>query len=135
MPSGTDQDATPPAILLVDDDSEVRLLLAELLSDAGYHVTESDGYSDAMRLLGTATFSVLVADLVLPDGDGRDLILEAVRLGMPAIGMSGHPGQMQQPPSPGAGRVVAPVVLAKPFQPDRLVAAVRHALGTGPSTP
>jgi CheY-like chemotaxis protein len=66
--------AEPPAVLLVDDEEDVRRVLAEHLTKAGYQVLESDGVEGAVKKaqrLGKADIPfVLVTDLGMPTSGG-----------------------------------------------------------------
>ena len=66
--------AEPPAVLLVDDEDEVRRVVAEHLTKAGYQVVESDTVDGAVKKahrLGKADIPfVLVTDLGMPTSGG-----------------------------------------------------------------
>lgn len=67
-----------PQILLVEDDAELRSLVAQGLSEEGFAVTVAINGSDAMRIAGAAPPDALIIDIGLPDADGRD-ICQALR--------------------------------------------------------
>jgi CheY-like chemotaxis protein len=73
-PAAPARAAEPPAVLLVDDEEEVRRVLAEHLTKAGYQVLESDGVEGAVKKahrLGKADIPfVLVTDLGMPTSGG-----------------------------------------------------------------
>ena len=60
-------------ILVVDDDPGFRKLLETILSGEGYPVETAAKVGDARRLCATRTFSLVISDLKLPDGDGLDV--------------------------------------------------------------
>jgi CheY-like chemotaxis protein len=66
--------AEPPAVLLVDDEEDVRRVVAEHLTKAGYQVVESDTVDGAVKKahrLGKADIAfVLVTDLGMPTSGG-----------------------------------------------------------------
>lgn len=66
--------AEPPAVLLVDDEEDVRRVVAQHLTKAGYQVVESDGVDGAVKKahrLGKADIPfVLVTDLGMPTSGG-----------------------------------------------------------------
>lgn len=76
-------------VLLVDDEQDVRNVLALLLRRAGYCVLEAAGPGEALRLAGEA--DLLLTDLTLREGSGTDLAerLTAERPGLPVLFMSG----------------------------------------------
>lgn len=75
----TGQEGAPVRVLLVDDDSFMRRVIAqELLSDLRIQLEGQAGsLRDGRRLLATHEFDVLMVDLRLGDGTGFELIREA----------------------------------------------------------
>lgn len=62
-------------ILLVDDTAFDRLLISSLLKEAGrFEVTEAIDGGQAIDFLQSQTFDLLLADLMMPDIDGTELI-------------------------------------------------------------
>jgi two-component system response regulator HydG len=62
-------------VLVVDDDADVRGLLAAVLeSDAGATVTEAASGAEGMALLGREEFDVAVVDVQMPDHSGLDVL-------------------------------------------------------------
>ncbi len=57
-------------ILIVEDEENLRLTLADNIELEGYHVAACDTVASAKKLVGDADLCVL--DLMLPDGDGYD---------------------------------------------------------------
>lgn len=79
------------SILVVDDHGVTVELLARLLRAEGYDVHTALGCRDAIRVALRYECDVVVSDLIMPDGDGCDLLkaLRAYR-SMPAIAITGH---------------------------------------------
>ena len=64
-----------PRILLVDDDDMMREMLREVLELHEFHVTTAANVSQAIHLIDTESFDVLLSDLHMPDaGDGFTVI-------------------------------------------------------------
>ncbi len=61
-------------ILVIDDEPNIREVLRIVLEGEGYRVREAATYSEAMQLLSKSTFDLVVCDIVLPDGNGLDLV-------------------------------------------------------------
>jgi two-component system response regulator AtoC len=62
-------------VLVVDDDADVRGLLAAVLqSDGGASVVEASSGAEAMTRLGREEFDVAVVDIQLPDHSGLDIL-------------------------------------------------------------
>jgi CheY-like chemotaxis protein len=85
---------TTPRILVAEDDDSVRLMLHEGLHRDGFEVVAASNVRDALRLIATETFDVLLSDLHLPlAGDGFTLV-SAMRHTHPdalTVVLSGYP--------------------------------------------
>ena len=64
---------TAPRILLAEDEDAMRTYLARALTNAGYAVSAVSRGSDAVPLLETGEFDLLVSDIVMPEMDGIEL--------------------------------------------------------------
>lgn len=60
-------------ILLAEDEEAMRAYLARALSNAGYRVETVDRGTDALPLLETEEFDLLLSDIVMPEMDGIEL--------------------------------------------------------------
>src|SRR6476469_7198186 len=67
---------TSPRILLVDDDPNTRNAMVRLLRGSGYDVRATGTYEGAIRTAHALRVDVLIADLLLPDGTGADVLRE-----------------------------------------------------------
>lgn len=66
-------DTNAPRILLAEDEEAMRAYLARALSNAGYRVETVDRGTDAIPLLETQDFDLLLSDIVMPEMDGIEL--------------------------------------------------------------
>lgn len=66
-------------ILIVDDDDAVREACCELLHVSGYGVDSARNGYDALKKIEEAAYSVIVADINMPQVDGIDFYLRVVR--------------------------------------------------------
>ena len=64
---------TDPLVLFVEDDSELRAVVARGLREEGFRVETAATGAESLECIGTMTPDVLVIDVGLPDTDGRDL--------------------------------------------------------------
>lgn len=69
----------PLAILLADDESEIRQLIELWMSAAGHSVVATASGREACEALRGRAFDLVITDLLMPDGDGVDLIAEVRR--------------------------------------------------------
>ena len=75
---------SPPRILIVDDEKIIRVTLREFLREAGYAVEVAEDARTAQRLLEDGAFDVVVADIILPQMTGVEL-LHLIRQSTPRI--------------------------------------------------
>jgi two-component system, cell cycle response regulator CpdR len=105
-------------ILLIEDEDTSREITRFILEGAGYHVDSVDTAAAAHGRLSTVRYDLVIADWVLPDGDGIYLADRAAGLGFATIVATGHISDLP----PGAGS--RHHLLAKPFNPGQLLAVV-----------
>jgi len=127
--------ATPPAILVADDDDAVRQSVADTLRLEGYAVTEADDGDTALGLLGTRRFDAVVLDNRLSEQHAMTE-LAAMENPPPTVLMSAHDVD-----SSGRKDLVVRGIayLHKPVDPEHLLDAVATAVRRGrrsaPETP
>jgi two-component system, cell cycle response regulator CpdR len=63
----------PPRILLAEDDEAMRAYLERALANAGFDVSAVDRGTNAIPLLETGDFDLLLSDIVMPEMDGIEL--------------------------------------------------------------
>jgi two-component system, cell cycle sensor histidine kinase and response regulator CckA len=63
----------PATILVVEDHPAVRALTREVLEDAGYDVIEATSIAEAAAVLGEREVDLVLTDIVMPNGSGREL--------------------------------------------------------------
>ena len=86
--------AAPISVLVADDSAVARAKLRKLFEGAGYQVAVAADGEEALELLGTQPFSVLITDLEMPKLDGFGVIA-AVQGSLdtedlPIIAITGH---------------------------------------------
>lgn len=65
---------TPPNILVIDDEPDLRTLYELTLLREGYQVETAGSVKEAWQLLDSQTFGVVITDMRLPDGMGLEII-------------------------------------------------------------
>ncbi|GGR36828.1 response regulator transcription factor [Deinococcus ruber] len=81
----------PPHILLIEDDDDIARLLQLDLTDAGYLVSRATSVVTGLTSAREHTPDLLLLDLGLPDGDGRDVLKRLRRSGeLPIIVLTAH---------------------------------------------
>jgi len=108
-------------LMIVDDDPEVRIIVAEFLEDFGYRVLQASGGAEALEMLAqTPDLSMIITDIRMPDMSGielADLATQRQR-DLKIILISGYFVSQQ----------VERRFLRKPFRMKELEAAVRAEL-------
>lgn len=83
-----------PIVLVVEDNSLVRVIIADFLESAGFEVIQAvDGAAALLVLASGAEFHVLFTDVQMPgsiDGIGVAIRVREQRPGMPIVVTSGH---------------------------------------------
>lgn len=132
-PDSATADLHGVAMLLVDDEPDVPAVLAALLAERGHMITEAADAASALAILNSGIVAdVLVTDLAMPgDMDGLALVWEARRRrpGLPAVLITGNPGDAGDAAVKQAAGSGPFVVLPKPFSAkalDARVAALLH---------
>lgn len=67
-------------LLVVEDEPEVRQIVAECLADAGHTVLEADCCAAALAMLAANPVDLLLTDIRMPDGLGTTLATGAAAL-------------------------------------------------------
>ncbi len=121
-------------ILLLDDNSSLRTVMALALTRAGHHVLEAADGKAGIRLLEQNPIDVLVTDIVMPDQDGLATIPIARKLrpGLRIVVISGDSPSHAPLYLKTAGLLGAYKTLLKPFAIADLLNAVRES---DPTTP
>ena len=116
----------PDRILVVDDDPELRKLLSDYLSDAGFAVDLAADGEQMRRALARATPGVIVMDLMLPGTDGLALTREVrATSSVPILMLSARGEEIDRVVGLEVG---ADDYLGKPFSPRELLARLRALL-------
>ncbi|MBU1377349.1 MAG: CHASE domain-containing protein [Alphaproteobacteria bacterium] len=116
------------AVLVVEDEPDVRRLSVDTLRDLGYAVAEASDADEALRWLsGRPAADLLFTDIVMPGMDGLQLAT-AARVAMPALKVLYTTGYARDA---RAIESVQAAVLPKPFTVEQLARRVRQALDEG----
>jgi OmpR-family two-component system manganese-sensing response regulator len=110
-------------ILLIEDEDTSREILQYVLSEAGYPVDVAATAAAAHMHLDTELYDLVIADWLLPDGDGIYLADRGVGLGSKTLIITGHLSDL--PP----GTAKRHHLLIKPVKPAELLGVVRAMIG------
>jgi two-component system phosphate regulon response regulator OmpR len=115
-----------PHILVVDDDSRIRTLLARFLSDNGYRVTSAASAAEARIRLEGLAFDLIVLDVMMPGESGLDLARDLKgRTRLPILMLTA----LAEPEARVAGlETGVDDYVPKPFEPRELLLRVGNIL-------
>lgn len=119
---------TPPHILIVDDERDIRILLKEILEDEGYDVFAAENAARAQQARRARRPDLILLDIWMPDVDGITLLKEwseSNSLDSPVIMMSGH-GTVET--AVEATRLGAYDFIEKPLSMAKLLVTIKRAL-------
>jgi CheY-like chemotaxis protein len=126
--------ASPPKILVAEDDRTTRYAITRMLRSAGYEVTQAKDGADAMRKIQQTNFHLVFLDIWMPAMSGLE-VLAHVRAGASrpriiVMTSDGTPETLLR-----AVREQAYEYITKPFQPKQAVEVARRALTNDASPP
>ena len=114
-------------VMIVDDDPMIRALCRSKFEENGYAVLEAENGDRAVKLLKAEKVDVVFLDILMPDKDGLETLLELKKLQPEArvYAMSGGGRRGSSTYLEIAERFGASGVIKKPFTPGMLVDLVR----------
>ena len=131
LPGGADSGSGPTRarILVVEDQPDVRAMLATALMLDGYQVDEAGDAHDGLKRLEQARYNLVLSDYSMPGGTGTWMLHEAARRGLmdgaDALLITAHPDVE------GPDNVE---VVTKPIELDHLLGQVRRLLAAAASS-
>lgn len=117
-------------VLVIDDEPDVRALVARLLSQS-FEVTQAVDGADALdKILGGERPDLIVCDVMMPKMDGLTFVKELKRdpslARIPVVMLTAKTGARDMVDGINAG---ARAYVTKPFKAEELLGKVRKALG------
>ncbi len=118
-----------PRILIVDDSLTVRMDLGEAFESAGFLTTLCSTLAETRSVLSTDSFDLIILDVLLPDGDGievlRDIRTTAPSAGTPVMLLSSEAEVRDRVRGLTTG---ADDYIGKPYDQSYVVARARELL-------
>jgi DNA-binding response OmpR family regulator len=117
-----------PRVLLVDDNEDVRTTLESVLEGRGFRVTPAANVSQALHLIDTEVFDVLLSDLHMPGAADGFTVVSAMRHTHPAavtLVFTGYPALEE---AMDAIVLQADQILVKPLGISTLITTIRENL-------
>jgi DNA-binding response OmpR family regulator len=123
-----DQKLEQPKILVVDDDEKLRKTLSALLTFNQFRVTTAANVGEALHLIDTEPFDVLLSDLHMPGAADGFTVVSAMRHTNPDAVTLMYTGYPALDEAMSAILLQADEILLKPLAPPMLVAQIREKL-------
>jgi len=116
-------------VLVVDDEVQVRALISEALTGAGYEVEQAENGLEALKSLQHGHFDLATLDIRMPCVDGM-AVLRAVRERLPQFPVIVITGLASDEEIKAAKELGVFSCIRKPFEVAELIAEVRKALAS-----
>ena len=119
----------PKQILIIDDSEIDRMILEEILVQAGYNVTQASDGKEGMEIFRSQPFDLVITDMIMPEKLGIEVILE-MNEDFPdakVIAISAGDEYGLELDLDMARQIDVPTI-SKPFQPEEIIEAVRKLL-------
>ncbi len=115
-------------MLVVEDTPDIRELLDEILSSEGYDVSVAEDGTEAMNMLRTSEFELVLLDLMMPGVTGLEVLalLQTFEHAPPVVAMSAFERFRQE-----ATNLGAKTFLYKPIDVDRLLHEIAQVVALG----
>jgi DNA-binding NtrC family response regulator len=123
---GSIREILMPRVLVIDDQADVRAMIAIVLRIQQFEIVEAASAEAALRAFAESKFDLAIVDIFLQGTNGSDLICtmrESVP-DLPVVAISGMTALDFLSQSPGLSDVVC---LQKPFRPNDLMRAIESA--------
>ncbi len=114
-------------ILVVEDEAGARATMSAILEDAGYKVTGLEKGAEALEMIRSRSFNVIIADIRLPDIDGIE-ILELAKEINPEVAIIMMTGYASIETAVNAVNEGAYAYFVKPINPDEIKTTIANAL-------
>lgn len=114
-------------ILLVDDDQDICVLLSNFLEKNGYEVNVANTGEEALKLLRTRDYTLVLCDYRLPDTNGTEM-LQRIRVLQPSIAVIIITGYSDVRTAVQTFKYGACDYVIKPLYPDEILLTIREAI-------
>ncbi|MBW4023227.1 MAG: GAF domain-containing protein [Proteobacteria bacterium] len=117
-------------VLIVDDEPTVRMLVADVLEEFGYHAIEASDGANGLRIMQSdARIDLLVTDVGLPGGMNGRQMADAGRVGRPDLKVLFITGYAENAVISHGHLEPGMHLLTKPFTMDMLASRIRDLIG------
>ena len=117
-------------ILVIDDDTQIREMLREILEREGYEVEDAENGKSGIAIQQKKPSDLIITDLIMPEKDGVETIMELIQTNPAAkiIAISGGGRISPRDYLEMAEALGAKKTFYKPFKRQEIIAAVKELL-------
>lgn len=115
-------------ILIIDDIKAVRHTVQRSIESLGYSFTSAENGKEGLELFKKNNYDLVITDIVMPEMDGSELIVEMKRISpkTPVIAISGGNIDIPLDEVLKIAKEKADFVIEKPFSNEQLLAALQQ---------
>src|SRR5689334_9043470 len=118
---------TTRTILVIDDERDIREMIAEALETEGYRIQQAETGARALEILSSQPVDLVLSDIQLPDMSGIDLAAR-IKAQQPELPVVMVTALAQADMAIEALKLGASDYVTKPFDLDTLSASIRNIL-------
>ena len=112
-------------ILVVDDNENIRVILKQMLEDGGYAVRTANGGEEALEILKTGHFDMVITDINMPGMTGFEL-LEKTKKAYPQVPVIFITAYRKDKTLVGSVNIGLSDYIEKPFKMDEVLRTVKE---------
>ena len=118
-------------ILLIEDMKGVRESLEVILSVQGYQVDFATNGSEGLQKAKSATYDMIITDILMPELDGSEVIMELQAFGntAPILAISAGGDGVSASQALTLAKKKASAVMEKPFSKEELLDQIKQLIG------
>lgn len=127
----------PLSVLVADDEQDIRVLLELWLKEAGHTVVLVDSAKAALQMVKQQPFDLVVTDVLMPEGDGLELIgaMKTVQPATRILAISGGGRYLESEDCLKMARGWgAHAALLKPFGQEQFTGAIKQTFAPPPGS-
>ena len=115
------------SVLIVDDETFIRQILARIVSREGYEVRQASDGQDALDRLSEVSYDIVISDIKMPNMDGIELLgeIKTIHPDVGVILITAYAGEYSAEEALKAG---ADAFIAKPFKNTEIAETLRKVL-------
>ncbi|MCA0988600.1 response regulator transcription factor [Guptibacillus algicola] len=115
-------------ILVADDEEILRMLIVDTLEDNGYEIDEAEDGREALNLINTHTYDLVLLDYMMPEMTGLEVIETVRAAGKEDVKIMMLTAKAQKKDEEIAKDAGADYFISKPFSPMNLLETVEAIL-------